>query len=203
MNRTRIIRPLALTLAVIAWIGLAIQYWLLLDLDHGPLWAAWRFVSYYTLLVNLAVALVSTGIALHWRSMTGPRLQLAVLSSILQVGIVYSLALRATHHPHGINAFANHIVHDFAPPMFLLLWLLGPHGRLKWADVRFALIPPLAYFVYGMARGALDGWYPYWFLDPSKQSMTQLGISVVVLLAFYTVMALVLIAVDKWLGRET
>lgn len=196
-------RGLALFIAGLAWLGLVLQFWLLLNLDHGVVWAGWRFVSYYTLLTNMAVALVATGIVGRCPAITGPRTQLAVLAAILQVGIVYSVALRATHHPHGINAFANHIVHDFDPPLFLLLWVLGPHGKLKWGDVRYALIPPLAYFAYGMGRGTLDGWYPYYFLDPTKQSMVQLGTSVIVLLGFYTALALALIALDKWMGRKS
>ena len=56
-------------------------------------------------------------------------------------------------------------------------------------DVACALIFPLLYVVYAMARGAADGWYAYWFLDPSRLSAAQLALNVAGLALGFLVVA--------------
>ena len=65
----------------------------------------------------------------------------------------------------------------------------------------WALIKPAAYVAYALARGAIDGWYAYRFLDPSRLSAIELAISLAVMLAGFALLAAALIALDRWLGR--
>lgn len=202
MNRSPLHRSLAAITAIVVGCGLVLDFWLMLGKGDSVSFAVWRFIGYFTQLTNLAVVVLSAGIALGRGRFDGPRTSLATLNSILLVGLVYSIALRPWHHPVGLDAFTNHIVHDFAPPAFLLVWLTGPHGKLKWEHVRYALIPPIAYSVYALTRGAFLGWYPYWFLNPVKEGVTKFATGQVILLTSFTFMALILIALDKWLGRR-
>jgi hypothetical protein len=82
------------------------------------------------------------------------------------------------------------------------LWAVSPHPGLKWREIGWALLPPAAYLAYALARGAIDGWYAYWFLNPAEQSAGQMLVSVVLLLAAVATIAAVLIAGDRWLGSR-
>jgi hypothetical protein len=81
------------------------------------------------------------------------------------------------------------------------MWALMPHGELKWGDMKWALIPPALYLAYALARGAFDGWYPYYFLDPTLQSGIQLGLNILGTLAVFAVIAGSAIAVDMRMCR--
>jgi len=128
--------------------------------------------------------------------------RLAVATSIILVGLVYSVALRNTWQPTGWQAVADHMLHDATPPLFAFTWLLSGHGQLAWRDAGKAVAPALAYFVYALARGRIDGWYAYWFLDPSKLPPGQMAISVGLLMAGFGLMAVLLIGLDRWPGRK-
>jgi hypothetical protein len=113
------------------------------------------------------------------------------------VGIVYSVALRALWSPTGLQKLADMLLHDVAPLLWAGLWLTGPHVRRRRSEVVWALLPPLLYCIYALARGAVDGWYAYWFLDPAQQSPGELGASILVLLIAFLVLAVLLVAVDQ------
>jgi hypothetical protein len=193
--------------AITAWLGLALQLVLLGDrivADGGTLvLAAWRFVGFFTILVNGGVAVVATAMALRPDSeLAGPRMRLVTVANIAMVGLVYSVALRGTWNPTGWQAVADHLLHDATPPLFALAWVLCGHGRLGWRDAVWAVLPAVGYCVYALARGAVDGWYAYWFLDPTASGPVELARNIVGLsLAFFAV-AILFVALDRWLGRR-
>ena len=194
MNRTKV---LATAVAGVAWLGLAVQIVLIVD-NLGPVLGPWRFVGYFTILANLGVAAVATAMALGrpaW--LAGARARLMGLTSIVTVGIVYSLLLRSVWSPQGWQKVADMVLHDVTPLLFTLLWAVAPHGGLDWRDLKWALVPPALYLAYALARGAIDGWYAYWFLDPSRQSLGQLGLSIAGVLAVFAVVAAIAISIDR------
>ena len=193
--------------ALVAWATLALQ--LGLDISHmgargEPLAVTiWRFFGFFTILANLGVAIVASAMAIKPDgSFAGPRVRLVTATAIALVGIVYSLLLRRYWQPTGWYAIADHALHDVVPPLFVLAWLLSGHGRLEWRDTLWVGAAPAAYFGYTLARGAFDGWYPYWFLDPSNLSPAQMVMNGLLLLAGFLVAGLVLVAADRWLGRH-
>ena len=52
------------------------------------------------------------------------------------------------------------------------------------------------------SRGAMDGWYAYWFLDPSKSSLPELARNIVAMLAVLSVIGLGFVGVDRLLARR-
>jgi hypothetical protein len=200
---TKLVTAAALVTALTAWSMLGLQLGLTLQLmtAQGIGAALWRFLGYFTILTNLGVALVASAMAAR-PALAGPRVRLATASSILFVALVYSVALRGIWNPTGWQAVADHGLHDVTPLLFLVAWLLAGHGALKWRDALWALVPPLAYCLYAFARGAADGWYAYWFLDPHKLGPLQLAGSIAGLAAAILVIALALTGLDRWLGRR-
>ena len=84
----------------------------------------------------------------------------------------------------------------------MLYWSLRPHGALKWWNAVVFALWPLAYCVYALVRGAFDGWYAYFFLDPSTTPLPQLALSIFAQALAFVIGALIIIAVDKALAAR-
>lgn len=185
--------------AIVSWAGLALQFWLIVEamgLGDG----IWRFLAFFTLLANLGTAIVATAMAAGSSGILArPRARLLAATSIALVGIVYSLWLRATWDPQGLQKLADHALHDVVPVLFLGAWLASLHEQLKWRDIVWAMVPPALYAVYALARGAVDGFYAYWFLNPAAQAPAAMAASVATLLAGVAAIAAVLVTIDHWI----
>ena len=198
----RLARVAAVAAALVAWSGLILQYWILAG-ALGLGLASWRFVGFFTILTNIGAALVATAIGLGKDNrLAAPRARLMGLTAILTVGIVYSLLLRSTWNPAGLQKVADIALHDATPLLFAIMWALMPHGELRWGDVKWALVPPALYLIYAMARGAIDGWYAYWFLNPSTQTAAQLAASIAGVLGLFATIAAAAIALDRLIGTR-
>jgi hypothetical protein len=206
---SKLARPIAALGALIGLFGLGLQYWLLYaDLSANgasPLDVLWRYYAYFTLLTNTFVTLVFARAALKPDSLTGlnaPRVELMAVTSIMFVCIVYNLLLASRWDPQGWQKVADVTVHNVVPVLFLVFWALRPHGALKWRDAAFAALWPLAYAVYGLTRGLIDNFYPYFFMDPTTASYVQIALNLVGLVVAFCVGALLLIAASRALGRR-
>lgn len=196
-------RALAGVVAVVGWAALALQLVLIVD-NLGLGVGAWRFIGYFTILTNIGAATVATAVAMgSSRRIGGARARLVAATSIALVGLVYSLVLRSLWNPEGLQKIADMALHDAMPLLFLLMWALSPHGSLDRKDFAWTLAPPALYALYALGRGAIDGWYAYWFLDPGAQSGGELVVSIAVMVAAVGVIAGILIAIDRWKGRAT
>lgn len=199
-------RGLAAITALVAWLGLALQLILLIgqfaDSGQSAVAAIWRFIGFFTILTNLFVAIVASAAALapHNR-FASARVRFAALVTILLVGITYSLALRHLSHPVGWNAVANHALHDATPLLFLFFWFAARDATLRWRDIGWALVPGALYLLYALARGAYDGWYAYYFLDPATLTLPEFLRNIVLLLTALSGLAALFVAIDKGLAR--
>jgi hypothetical protein len=188
--------------ALIGWAGLALQLWIMLA-NMGLVPALWRFFGFFTILTNLGAAIVATAVALGSDGpLAGSRARLMAATSILMVAVVYSVALRALWNPTGLQKAADVALHDAAPLTWLVLWLIAPHSRLGWKEIGWALLPPVAYVGYAMIRGALDGWYAYWFMNPAAQTPAAFAICIAILLGGFGIAAALLVAADRTIGRR-
>lgn len=195
-------KSIAAIAALVGWAGLLLQLVLIVR-NLGPTLGVWRFVGFFTVLTNMLAATVATAIALgRSEGIAGARVRLAAATSMLMVGIVYSIALRNLWHPTGLQKVADVLLHDAAPLLWFLVWLAASLPGSKWREIGWALAWPFAYSIYALGRGALDGWYAYWFLDPSKQTPLQLLASIAIMLAGFALMATFLAAIDPWHSRR-
>ncbi len=195
--------------AIVGLAGLVLQFVILYaDMTANgstPFEATWRYFAYFTILTNFFVTLVMACAALRPDELAGlnaPRVELMAVTSILFVCVVYNLLLAARWEPQGWQKVADVIVHNVVPIIFALFWLARPHGSLNWTDASFAALWPLAYAVYGLTRGAFDGFYPYFFMDPSTISWWQIALNLAGLVAAFMLGALLLIAGSRALGRR-
>ena len=195
-------KAIFLITALVTWVALLLQLYLIIGkmTSEGSttLAAIWRFFGFFTILSNIAVAVV---VSLMVVRTVSARTRLATVSAIAFVGIVYSVALRATWQPQGWQALADHMLHDATPVLFVISWICSDHGSLRWRDAGWAVVAPVAYCIYALIRGASDGWYAYWFLDPTKLDVMRMGASIVALSVSFIILALAFIAVDRRLSR--
>lgn len=202
MQRRAAVRIIAALAALVGWAGLVLQLWLVVG-TMGFANGLWRFVGFFTILTNILAATVATAMAAgSANALAGSRVRLMAATSILMVGLVYSVALRSLWSPTGLQKVADVALHDATPLVWLVLWLLAPHVRLHWREIGWALLLPAFYVVYAIARGMFDGWYAYWFLNPAAQAPGELLVSIVVLLSGFALVAASLIAADRRLGRS-
>jgi hypothetical protein len=170
-----------------------------------PIEAAWRYFAYFTILTNSFVTLVMGRAALAPQARAGlnaPRVELTAVTSILFVCVVYNLLLASRWDPQGWQKVADVTVHQIVPAVFVLFWALRPHSRLDWRDAGFAALWPAGYAAYLLTRGAVDGFYPYFFIDPTTLAWTQLALNLSALMAAFVAGALLLVGMSRTLARQ-
>ena len=205
MNGRRVLNTLT---AVVTWAALALQLALIISrlTSEGAsvAFAVWRFLGFFTILANLAVAVVAS--AMVWwptSTLAGPHSRLMTATAIVLVGIIYSVALRSVWDPQGLQAVADHALHDATPPLFALCWIMSDHGSLRWRDAIWAMVPPILYCLYAFARGSVDGWYAYWFLNPTALPFGQLSLNIAAMSVGFFAVALLLVQFDRLLSRKS
>jgi len=188
--------------AVLGWAALALQLVLTLSAINAQggtaLDGVWRYLGYFTIIANLFAALV---LSLGVFRPRAPRLEFAAVTAMILVGVVYSLLLRETWNPQGWQKIADVALHDIMPLVMAAFWLLRPHGQLRWKDVPLTLVLPLGYLTYGLARGAVDGWYAYAFLDVAKAGAGRVVVNGAMIGLAFLLMALLMAALDRLLAR--
>ena len=160
-----------------------------------------HFFSYFTVLTNLLVCVVSAILArnpghdgLVWRVA-----RLSALSGITMTGVVHWFLLRMLVDLQGWSLAMDKILHLVVPALALVGWLLfGPRPRIRGALVVTSLLYPVAWLAYTLLVGRVSGWYPYPFLD-----VTELGPrAVATACAGLTAALLALSVVMWWLDRH-
>ncbi|APX32331.1 hypothetical protein BH708_05900 [Brachybacterium sp. P6-10-X1] len=152
-------------------------------------------ISYFTNQSSLAFVLLVAGTLLLGRKRP-PWLEDvrgAVTFYLAMTGIVYALLIAPPAELLRWDiGWTGIVLHRLAPVVAVADWLLTP--RRRHAPARRILLwqlYPIAYLVLTWVRGAITGWYPYDFLDPTVSSWPQvLLVTAIVLVAFFTVASL-------------
>jgi hypothetical protein len=171
------------------------------DVAAGPGVSDADYFSYFTVLSNLfAAALLLHGALRPKRenSITVDSLRGAAVVYILTTGIVYLLLLSG-HAP--AYPWVNAILHYLMPVAVTLDWLLDP-PRVRLGPSRMVVLWmafPVLYVLYTLARGAIVGWYPYFFVNPHRAGgyLLVAGDCLAVGIGIIT-----LIAVTTWAGNR-
>ncbi|WFC40899.1 Pr6Pr family membrane protein [Pseudoxanthomonas sp. SE1] len=200
-------RTFAALVGLLALAALVLQYVLILQLTRdnvGVVLGTVRFVTYFTILSNIAVALVAFSAATGQSGFFGQaRVRGAVALYIGVTGSIYFFILRHLWQPQGAQWWADTGLHYAVPLAYWAWWLTcAPHGALRWRDVAGWLLFPLAYVVWVFVRGAWLGEYPYPFIDVGQLGWGKVAINAVGVMAVFVVLGLVIVGVDRVLGRR-
>lgn len=194
---------------MVAWLALIGQYYLMTRGTTGSefLFRTVNFFSYFTILSNIMVALVTTATALIPRSAPGrllmrPGVATAVALYIGVTGIIYFSILRHLWQPKGIDLAVDAALHYATPILYLIFWLFAViKGKLTVDVVGKMLVFPALYAVYSLIRGPFANWYPYPFLDAGQHGYGQVAVNIVGVIILFAVFALILFGIDRAIGR--
>lgn len=193
----------AIALVAIASIGFQFRArWLEPGHQAGLLPVLWYLARYFTHLTNALVALVLGQAALSGR-WPRPAWLAAITVWIVAVGVVYHVLLAATHNPQGWEVWASIGEHSIVPAATLALWLTAaPKANLGLPYAAIWALWPLAYAAYAILRGALDGSYPYFFLNPVKSGPGLVAAYVAGPGAFFILAGAGLVGLSRLLPRK-
>ena len=178
-------RVCATLVGLLSLAALVLQYVLILQLTRdnvGVVLGTVRFLTYFTILSNIAVMLVACAAAAGQPGFFAQaRVRGAVALYIGVTGSIYFFILRHLWQPQGAQWWADTGLHYAVPLAYWAWWLaFAPHGGLRWRHVAGWLLFPLAYVAWVFVRGAWLGEYPYPFIDvgqlgfPVGQALGQL-----------------------------
>jgi hypothetical protein len=202
MNGTGAGRVAAASVALVGWIGMAVQ----LDASIGMMGAVpaaiWKMLLFFTIIANLLAAIVMTGIALGRRGFGTPVLVGGVTIAMLLVGVVYALLLRGLLELSGGAALADLLLHSVTPVLVPLYWIaFAPKGGLAWRDPLVWAGLPIVYFGYALLRGAVEGVYPYPFMNVTRIGWGATLANALAMAIGFLVTGFLLVWLDRRLAR--
>jgi hypothetical protein len=150
-----------------------------------------RFFLFFTILSNLTAAAIF---------LEGGRRQLAGRPPVPDLWrgaavvfmtvtfIVFAVLLRDLQEQLNTNiAWVDTVLHRIMPVVVMADWLIAPpHGALGFRRALVPwVVPPLVWTIVTLIRGAIDGWYPYPFLDPDNGGYGTVALYSVGILALF------------------
>jgi len=192
---------------LIAWFALGLQLYLMIDNTPGngmtPLQAVGRFLIFFTILSNLLVAvsltvvLVTPGSAIG-RFFAKPNSLAAIAAYIFIVGLVYNIILRSLWQPQGLQKIADELLHVAVPLLYVFYWLVfAAKNSLQWTDPVKWLSFPAFYLIYALVRGAIEGFYPYPFINVKQHGYPRVAMNSVFLMIAFVVVGLLFVLTAK------
>jgi len=196
-------RTAAALLAVIAWAGLAVQFHATFALVDSLASTLAVLLWYFTIITNLLVAVVFTGIAIGRDRFARPSLLGATTLYILLVGIIYGLLLHGLEELSGGSAIANILLHMVTPILIPIFWLtFTPKGKLNRRDPLLWAIYPLAYLFYALIRGEFTNRYPYPFLNVGQLGWARTILHAFLIAAAFLAASWLFVWLDSLLARR-
>jgi hypothetical protein len=197
-------QALAIFRAVTAIIVIvAIAYQIKVIVDSG-LFRPLRFFAFFTILSNLFGAVLWLYLAARWRQTRSRRDDLlrGAATLYLVVTFVVVVLLLGGAELSLSDRIVDFVVHKLFPILAVVDWIVDPpETDLRMQDIALWLVFPLVWVILTLVRGAVDGWYPYPFLDPANGGYRSVAYHVAAILAGFLVIAGAIIALGDW-GRD-
>lgn len=182
-------RIIAGMIGLLGGVTLAAQLGIRLERGQTLGMALWSMAGFFTILTNLLMAATMLTIAATGRRLSFGWMSMITLSMVM-VGLVYHLLLAQHFSFTGRRWWIDQALHSILPALMLWFWLMetsrySPRGGqpLLW------LLWPAGYAAYALARGALEGRYPYPFLNINALGIGQVMINMALLVACFAVAA--------------
>ena len=94
---------------------------------------------------------------------------------VVVISVVYNLLLRGLSGDirdagYKWPVIPNEIIHVWGPILMLLDWLLiAGFTSVRLRAAFWVVLYPVAWILFSVIRGNIDGWWAYWFLDPTDK----------------------------------
>lgn len=162
-------------------------------------------LSYFTIWSNVVVAVSVTGlVARPVRDSAGWRvLRLSGLLMITVTAIVYQVLLAPTAIVEGWSRLTDPILHVVTPLVTIVVWAVwGPRGWIERREVGLALVVPLAWIGWMLARGAVVDAYPYDFANVAERGVGPVAVTLALILVFGLLVAAAYAGLERVLRRR-
>ena len=199
MGGLRIAIGLAMILSIV---------WQVQDRLVNNLFRPSEYFAYFTIDSSMiaAVTLVVGGVyALRHRNDTRllTIVQLCVFSAAVVVSVVYNALLRGMPNDVRDGNYAwpvlpNEILHVWGPIFIVIEWLiiLGSM-QLDFKKIWWVIAFPMLWLIFSIARGAITGWWAYWFINPNdKGGLPQMFEYIGGIMIFFLLNATIAIALQ-------
>ncbi len=200
-------RVYLIILSMVAWFALIGQlYLIILNRNASVIVTLVRYISFFTILTNLLVALCSTILLRKKNNEVNFFSRLKTITAIAVyitvVGLVYNLVLRFLWQPQGLQLIVDELLHTVVPVLFILFWLLFvPKAGLKAKDILPWLLYPFVYVIYILIRGAMTGEYPYPFIDVVQLGYSKVFLNSGMLVIVFLVFSWVYVGLDRFVKK--
>ena len=176
------------------------------NLSHLGVFRPANYFSFFTIDANIlgAVAFLLSGISylMGKDNKTLQMLRGATTVYMVTTGIVYVILLSGLQESLNTNIpWVNFTLHYLFPVVIFLDWIvdrprtaISSRRSLQW------LAFPAAWLAYSLVRGAIVGWYPYPFLDPSRESYGTIVVVCVVIAVFVILLSLLIARIGRSKG---
>lgn len=209
-NPSPVVRNIYLTaLSIAVWVALAGQLYLIIQNRTAPIISTIiRYISFFTILTNLLVALCATTLLLGKNNnglnfFSRRKTITAIAVYITIVGLVYNLVLRFLWQPQGFQLIVDELLHSVVPLLFIFYWLFFvPRAGLKVKDILPWLLYPSLYLIHTLIRGAITGLYPYPFIDVVQLGYNKVLFNSGMLVIVFIVFSLLYVALDRFLKNK-
>jgi len=127
----------------------------------------------------------------------------AILIYMIMTGLTYYLILSGGTY-YGPRIITNIILHYLIPIMVIVNWIFFEEKKsYRYINIIYWLLFPIIYCALSLIRGAIDGFYPYFFLNPKGNipdgvgSIGKVVIIIIGLIFLFAFFSLFLIVVSK------
>lgn len=155
-------------------------YWQVSDRIANNVFRPQEYFTFFTIDTSILAGLLMLAAAsFSWRGVVEPlwfsRARLGIVTASVIVAVVYNLLLRglppaAEDLDYVWPTIPNDVLHIWAPLFLVIEWLIfAPNRTLKWQAAFWAWAYPFAWLAFTLVRGAIDGWWPYFFIDPTDE----------------------------------
>lgn len=162
-------------------------------------------LSYFTIWSNVVVA-VSVTLLLARPLRATPLARVLRLSGLLMItvtAIVYQVLLAPAVDVTGWSLLTDPVLHVVTPVLTVLVWAVwGPRGWITAREVPLALVVPLVWIAWMLARGAVVHAYPYGFANVEEHGYGPVALTLLVILVFGVVVAAVFWGLERRLQRR-
>lgn len=162
-----------------------------------------RFFSYFTILSNIFVAIVS-GRTVFSKQKVSENIKSSVLLYILITGSIYFAVLRNVWTPQGWKYAGDILLHYSTPILYLLFWIFSSGKSLLKKDFFIKVtIFPFIYLFYTFLKGIISGHYPYPFMEVDKIGYFAAVWNSIIILIIMLILSLPVFFINNSIFKKT
>ena len=200
---TRLATSLSLIIAII---------WQVTDRVANNNFRPGEYFAYFTIHTSMIAAVVLTVAAIRelqgkadTKALTLARLSVSTYAIV--VAVVYNALLRGTKVLPGDPDYGydwpvapNEILHVWAPILIVLDFALTiTVTKIKFKQIFWTLLFPLAWLIFTILRGLNTDWWAYWFLNPNEDGgVNGVIMFILAIVIFMLVSATISLSLNKF-----